>query len=174
MASSTSNIDKITTSQASKEVTANAYFDAASAAALYAYRESTSSGLTWGYYGGVVRVSGVATVIANGTIALTASASNYIEADSATGAVSKNTSGFTAGRIPLYTVVAGASTPTSWTDHRAFVIQAGYASANQAAITATAGASYTSAEQDMINALKTLVNEMRDTLIKAGLWKGGA
>lgn len=164
MASSTSNIDKITTSQASKEVTANAFFDAASPAALYAYRESTSTGLTWGYYGGTIMLAGVYTLIANGTLALTASATNYIEADPATGAVSKNTSGFTGGRIPLYTVVSGASTITSWTDHRAFAIQAGYASAAQAAV----GASPTTAE------LATLVNALRDALVKSGIIKGSA
>lgn len=174
MASSTSNIDKITTAQASKEVTANAYFDAASPAALYAYRESTSSGLTWGYYGGVVRVSGVATVIANGTLALTASATNYIEADPATGSVSKNTSGFTGGRIPLYTVIAGVSTVTSWTDHRAFAIQAGYASAAQAAVSGTAGATYTATEQTLLNNTVTLVNALRDAMVKSGIIKGAA
>jgi len=35
--------------------------------------------------------------------------------------VSKNTVGFTGGSIPLYTVVTGASTVTSYTDQRAWV-----------------------------------------------------
>ena len=46
-----------------------------------------------------------------------AAARNYVEADR-TGAVSKNTTGFTAGRQPLYQIVAGASTITSYTDYR--------------------------------------------------------
>lgn len=117
MASSTTNLDTISSSQAQKEVTANALFDAASPATLFGRRASTTSALTWGYYGGIVLVDGVLTGIANGTVALSASTTNYVEASRA-GTVSKNTTGFTAGSIPLYTIVTGASTVTSYTDHR--------------------------------------------------------
>lgn len=117
MADSTSNLDLLSASQAQKEVTANALFNAASPAALFARRESTTTALTWGYYGGDILVDGTPTSIANGTVAMTASQTNYVEASRA-GAVSKNTTGFTAGSVPLYTVVAGASTVTSYTDHR--------------------------------------------------------
>lgn len=118
MSNSTPTFDALVQGQSGKEMTANAYFDAASPATLYGRRQSTSSGLTWGYFGGNVLISGVLTQIANGTIALTASATNYIEANPSTGAVSKNTTAFTAGQIPLYTVVAGASTVTSYSDWR--------------------------------------------------------
>lgn len=118
MANSSTNLDAMSSSQAGKEITANAYFDAASPATLYGRRQSTSSGLTWGYYGGNVLVNGVLTQIANGTLGLTASTTNYIEAEPTTGAVSFNTSGFTAGRTPLYTVVTGTATVSSYTDHR--------------------------------------------------------
>ena len=92
MANSTSNIDAISVSQASKEVTANAFFDAASQAATYGRRASSSSGLTWGYYGGnVVKADGATVQIANGTLTLTASATSYIVAAKATGAVSAAT-----------------------------------------------------------------------------------
>ena len=118
MSNSTITYDAISQSQASKEITANAMFDALSPASLYGRRQSTTSGLTWGYYGGNVLVNGVLTQIANGTLTLTANLSNYIEAEPTTGAVSFNTTAFTAGRTPLYTVVAGASTVSSYTDHR--------------------------------------------------------
>lgn len=118
MSNSTITFDAIIQAQASKEVTANALFDALSPASLYGRRQSTSSGLTWGYYGGNVLVNGVLTQIANGTLTLTASLTNYIEAEPTTGAVSFNTTAFTAGRTPLYTVVAGAATVSSYTDHR--------------------------------------------------------
>lgn len=118
MSNSTITFDAIVQAQASKEVTANALFDALSPASLYGRRQSTSSGLTWGYYGGNVLVNGVLTQIANGTLTLTANLTNYIEAEPTTGAVSFNTTAFTAGRTPLYTVVAGASTVSSYTDHR--------------------------------------------------------
>lgn len=118
MADSTSNLDNITTSQANKEVTANDMFDALSPASLYGRRASTTSGLTWGYYGGKINIAGTVTSISNGTVALSASTTNYVEADPNAGAVSKNTTAFTAGRIPLYTVVTGGSSVSSYTDHR--------------------------------------------------------
>lgn len=72
----------------------------------------TTTGLTFGYkafrFG-----NGLANVtVAGGTIALTLSSTNYIEVDRA-GTVSANTSGFTSGRLPLWTVVTGVSSITS-------------------------------------------------------------
>lgn len=122
MASITPNLDLIAQSQASKEITANALFDAGSPATLFGRRASLCSGLNWFYYGGVMLVDGVLTTISNNAaaLALTASATNYIEATRA-GVVSKNTTAFTPGSIPLYTVVTGASSVTSYTDQRAWV-----------------------------------------------------
>lgn len=117
MSHSTTLLDLLATSQAQKEVTANSLFDAASPAMLYGRRASTTAALTWGYYGGTVLVAGVPTQIDNGTLALAASATNYVEATSA-GVVSANTTGFTAGRTPLYTVVTGAASVTSYIDQR--------------------------------------------------------
>ena len=117
MSNSTPTYDALVQSQAGKEITANAYFDAASPATTFGRRASTCSGLTWGYYGGTISVDGALTQIANGTLTLTASTTNYIETTRA-GVVSKNTTGFTAGSTPLYTVVTGASTVTSYTDTR--------------------------------------------------------
>src|SRR5574340_1658579 len=94
MANSTTNLDTLVYSQASKEVTANALFDAGSPATLFGRRASTTSGLTWGYYGGQLMVDGAISAIANGTVALSASATNYVESTRA-GVVSKNTTGFT-------------------------------------------------------------------------------
>lgn len=118
MANSTTNLDTISSGQASKEVTANALFDAGSPATLFGRRATTSSGLTWGFYGGRIVVDGVQTTIANGTVALTASTTNYVEANR-TGVVSVNQTGFTTGSIALYTVISGTLTVTSYTDERA-------------------------------------------------------
>lgn len=118
MADSTTHIDGIVQGQGSQDLTANAAFDALSPAATYGRRASSTSGLNFGYYGGKVRIAGVSTAISNGSIALTASVTNYIEAHPDTGVVSKNNSAFTPGYLPLYSVVVGSSTITSWTDHR--------------------------------------------------------
>ena len=115
MADSTTNLDTITSSQPGKEVTANAFFDAASHGTLYGRRASTTTALTWGYYGGRVWINGAGVSIANGTVALTASATNIVQVNATTGAVSVAAT-LTAGNIPVYTVVTGASSVTSYTD----------------------------------------------------------
>jgi len=115
MSNSTTLLDTIATNQASKEVTANALFDAASVASLWGRRASTTTGLTWGYYGGWYNGQ-----ISNGTVSLTASSTNYLMADASSGAVSVNTTGFVAGKIPLYAVVTGSTSVTSYTDQRSY------------------------------------------------------
>jgi len=118
MASSLSNLSLLVQSQSGKESSANALWNAMSQAALFS--RTSSAGLVWYYYGGNLIIDGVITTIANNTttgITLTASATNYIEADRS-GTVTKNTTGFTPGRIPLYTAVTNATTITSYTDCR--------------------------------------------------------
>ena len=117
MSNSTTLLDLISSSQSGKEVTSNALDDALSPASLFGRRASTTAALTWGYYGGPIYVDGVLTSIANGTVALSASNTNYVQSTRA-GVVSTNTAGFAAGQIPLYEIVAGASTVTSYTDYR--------------------------------------------------------
>lgn len=118
MSGSTTNLDLISSSQASKEVTANALFDAESPAALYGRRASMTANLTWGYYGGALSVNGVVTAIANGTKTLTNAATNYLEADPTTGNVAVNTSNFTTANIPLYSIVTSGNMVTSYVDYR--------------------------------------------------------
>lgn len=117
MANSTTNIDQILSGQSQKEVTANAFFDAASPATVWGRRQSTCGGLTWGFYGGVFW-SGAPVAVANGTITLPATQTVYLEADPQTGAVSQNVVGWTPGLIRLYQVVTGTTTVTSYTDWR--------------------------------------------------------
>jgi hypothetical protein len=128
MASSTTNLDLISSSQASKEVTANSLFDAESPAALYGRRASTTANLTWGYYGGYLSIDGVPAAIANGTVALTNAATNYITAARATGNVAASTSNAswndTANHARLYSVVTSGNLVTSYTDVRSFALGA--------------------------------------------------
>jgi len=124
MSNSTTLLDTIQQSQAQKEVTANALHDASSPAMLFGRRASTCAGLTWGYYGGYLSVSGTPTAVANGTITLAASDTSYVEANATTGAVSSNTTGFTVGSIPLYEVETGPSSVVSYLDKRCFAMYA--------------------------------------------------
>ena len=61
-----------------------------------------------GARGGRVRNAGTVVTVARGQVALAASPTNYVEVDGS-GVVSSNTAGFTAGREPLYQVVAGSA-----------------------------------------------------------------
>lgn len=118
-------LDQIAESQEDKEVTANENFEAVQTSAIFGRHASATAALTWAYYGGsFLADDGSILTIANGTLALTAGQTNYVEADPTTGAVSANTAGFTAGAIPLYQIVAGAATVTSYTDKRVFSMQA--------------------------------------------------
>ncbi|MDE3023899.1 MAG: hypothetical protein KGI54_18940, partial [Pseudomonadota bacterium] len=78
-----------------------------------------TTGLTYGYQAGVIRSDNATTSVAAGTVALTASTTNYVEVTGA-GVVSANTVGFTSGSFPLATVATGASSITTITDKRGF------------------------------------------------------
>lgn len=129
----TQYFDLIEASQSQKEVTANALFEAASPAMIYARRAKTSAGFTWGYYGGDLMINGAIVSIPNGTFQLTPERGNWIEADPATGAISMNNTGFTAGRIPLYLVLTGAVSIVGWQDLRSAYTTASSAASNSLA-----------------------------------------
>jgi hypothetical protein len=96
----------------------NENFDSVSPSGLYGRNPATTTGLTWGYLGG--NFSGVS--VANGTVALTASNTNYVVAHRTTGVVTAATTTTnwlnTGVYLPLYQIVAGASTITSYDDKR--------------------------------------------------------
>ena len=110
-------LTQVSESQADKTTTINEIAEALSMAGLFGIRRDATTGLTFGYYGGEIWVNGVLTTIANGTTALAASSTNYVEATTA-GVVSDNATGFTAGQIPLFTVTTDGSGITAITDHR--------------------------------------------------------
>lgn len=118
MADYTTNVDTISSGMVQPEVPANQFFDAASKSLLFGRRGSLTSGLTWAYFGGKICVGGVITSISNGTVTLTTNSTNYVEATTG-GTVSANTTGFTAGRIPLYQItVSSGGLVTDYTDKR--------------------------------------------------------
>lgn len=126
MANSTTHLDLISPSQASKEASVNSLADAMSPNALFGRRAVSTAALSWGYFGGTFQKPDLTlTQIANGTIALTASATNYLYATSA-GVVTKVTSPpagwpspLASDAIALYEIVTGASGVTSYIDYRA-------------------------------------------------------
>ena len=129
MSNLTTQLDLLTVSQASKEVTANGLFDAMSPAALFGRRPSTSGGLAFGLYGGVYRQGGVPTLLANQVLTLAASTTTYVLE---TGGVVTQTTVLPTGwpgtlgngGVALYRIVTGATTVTDYFDFRASFGQA--------------------------------------------------
>jgi hypothetical protein len=118
MADSTTPFGTIASGQGNQSSKANALFDAASPVAIYGYKYATTSGLTLGYHGGKITVNGVVTTIADGTLVMTASSTNYVEANPVTGAVSKNTTSYTPGHWRIGRAVTGTGSITTWYDDR--------------------------------------------------------
>jgi len=77
------------------------------------------AGLNFAYKNGRVANGTTITEVAGSTIALTDDTTNYVEVAS-DGTVSKNTTGFTLGKIPLFTVVTASSVITTVTDKRTY------------------------------------------------------
>lgn len=82
----------------------------------------TTTGLTWGYLAGVFRDDNTVTVITAGTISLTDDATNYVEIDPVDTTVKRNTTAFTAGRVPLREVVCSSGNQDTSTDKRAWFV----------------------------------------------------
>ena len=110
---------QIAEGQAQPATAANENFAAVAPAGLFGKKATTTTGLTFGYFGGIWPVDGVLTAISDGTVSLTGSTTNYIEASHA-GVVSANTTGFTAGATPLFTVTTTSSAIDTITDYRAW------------------------------------------------------
>ena len=105
-------------------MTANAIFDAASPSTGFGRWASQCIGLIWGYYGGTLQISGTPTQIANGTLTLTASTTNYIYLTNVGGVVVTTSipSGWpgplASSHVALYDVATGSASVTSYNDWR--------------------------------------------------------
>lgn len=79
--------------------------------------DATTTGLTWGYRQGMA--SDGTGIVVKGTVTLTANATNYVEWDPETSAMSVSTSGFTpADKVPIRKLVTNATGVTTNTDVR--------------------------------------------------------
>lgn len=95
----------------------NENFDAISGAAFGARRHAATTGLTWGYYGG--RFNGV--TVADGTVTLTNSTTNYVVAHRTTGVVSTattTTNWDSTTYARLYAITTSGGQPSVIVDHR--------------------------------------------------------
>jgi len=133
MSDSTSHLDAIAAGDSAKETKAMVLFDSMSQNALFGRRASTTSALTWGYFGGKYRrADGTILVVANATIALTDAATNYLlETDGVVSKVTAAPDGWPGpllddlspatetGATALYQIVCAGGLVTSYTDYRA-------------------------------------------------------
>ena len=118
MADLSTPLYQLAPSAANNEVRVNELVDALSPGAVYGRNAQTTTGLTWGYYGG--RVGGSA--LANGTLTLADGAANHIVADRATGAVSAATATTNwddaVNYVRLYKVTTASGAVVDYEDHR--------------------------------------------------------
>lgn len=174
MADSTTNLDTIVQGSGSQDMQANALYDAASPAMLYGRRASATGGLTWGYYGGnVTKSDGTQTTVANGTVSLSSSSTNYVVAQKSDGAVSVSAAATnwndTANYWRLYSVVTGSSTVTSYTDEREIGRMTGVGTGLVAPVTKTGNFTLGANENEVIcNGSASITG----TLPAASAWVG--
>ena len=83
------------------------------------FKPGNHSGLDFAYGIGIAKADNVITRIDSGSVTLADDTTNYIEVTTA-GVVSVNTTGYTSGRIPLYTVITASGGITSVQDDRCF------------------------------------------------------
>lgn len=84
------------------------------------YRQGSHAGLNFAYGIGSVRDGVTVTRTNAGAVALADNAVSYVEA-ALNGVVSANTTSYTAGRIPLYTVTTASGAITVIVDDRCFL-----------------------------------------------------
>lgn len=115
----TTTLQQWLNSQSNPEVTVNENFASLAHVGAYAMRPAATTGLTWAYYGG--RWGG--TSVADGTLTLTASATNYVVVNRSTGAISVATTSTNWDNIGsyarVYKLTTAAATVTAVEDHRA-------------------------------------------------------
>lgn len=115
---SSGNLDATTVEGAITEI----YSDHATTRALtevFNEDSDTTTGLTWGYHAGSIRNDNTITSVAAGTLALTDDATNYVECDG-DGSITRNTTGFTSGQVPLRQIVVAGGVQSTSTDKRAW------------------------------------------------------
>lgn len=112
-------LQQLTSAQVNPEVPINESFDTLGTFAVFGRRHAGESGLTWAFHGGAWN----GLTIADGTVTLTGSSTNYLVAHRTTGAVSVSTSttnwNNTATYARLQVVATAGSVIGVVTDHRA-------------------------------------------------------
>jgi hypothetical protein len=112
-------MQQLSASQVNAEVTINENFETLEHQSVYGKDHAESSGLTWGYYGGMWAD---AVSVSDGTLSLEASSTNYVVVHRTTGAITASASNTnwndTATYARVYKITTGASAVNATEDHR--------------------------------------------------------
>lgn len=116
-------LGSIAVGQGDQATKANGLFNATSPAALYGLKYATTTGLTLGYHGGHPTLSNLTIgTIADGTLTLTASTTNYVTAPKSSGIAATSTAttnwNDTANYWRLYSITTNTTSITGYTDYR--------------------------------------------------------
>lgn len=181
MANDSTNLDTISSSQAGKEITANALFDALSQGSIFGRRASTTAALTWGFYGGNYRhTDGTVTQLTNGTVALTDAATNYVidtngVVSVATAAPAGWPGALSGGARALYEIVCAGGGVTAYKDWRVSGIVGGSSTATSAfaykgAIDCSANPNYPAADAGHVYKVSVagLIGGVSGTAVEVG------
>jgi hypothetical protein len=148
----------------------NALFDAAGPAMTLAIDHEGTSGLTLSVFGGNVVVGGVVTTLSNQTaLSLTNSATNYVELDPAgtatTSGIRINTSGWTAGYLPLWSIVTSGGAISTYADERPWLATVNPRAVVNMASNANKTLTQAEARADILEITSTTLTATRDIVL---------
>lgn len=113
----------LATNQAQKETIINENFTALNQPSTFGWRVQSTTGLQYAYWGGNYQnSSGALITLADGTVTVTASTTNYVYFDPATNTILNSTSVPAIGKVRLAKVITDATKITSVTDERLFAL----------------------------------------------------
>jgi hypothetical protein len=169
MSATNNDLPQLATSQSNKELRINELLDILMGGGSFGRDPDTTTGLTWGYLAGSLFVDGVWTTVVAGTVTMTIETTNYVERTRA-GVVSTNTTGFTAGRVPLFTVVTSAAgSVLTYADHRIVHNEYGVDSRLSVSVAGSADVTLTAAQArcDVLNFTGILTGDI-DVIVPNG------
>jgi hypothetical protein len=129
-----------------------------------------TSGLTLSVFGGNVVVGGVVTTLSNQTaLSLTNSATNYVELDPAgtatTSGIRINTSGWTAGYLPLWSIVTSGGAISTYADERPWLATVNPRAVVNMASNANKTLTQAEARADILEITSTTLTATRDIVL---------
>jgi hypothetical protein len=150
-----------------EDAIAEIYTDTANSviqSALFDEDSGTTTGLTWGFKEGTIRVDATITTVSASTVGLTDDDVNYVEVDPSDSTMKSNTTSFTTGRIPIRQVTTVGGEQTVSTDKRAWFSREGTATTTSLGVVeySTDAESVTGTSDDVVVTPGTLTARLKE------------